>query len=64
MPLRLVLVEDHQALREGLELLLGSMLAAPELVPLLILALAVVAVIRDRRRRNSVPGLRNRRWVR
>ena len=23
MPLRLVLVEDHQALREGLELLLG-----------------------------------------
>ena len=23
MPLRLVLIEDHQALREGLELLLG-----------------------------------------
>ena len=36
MPLRLVLIEDHQALREGLELLLGrggiGVLGAPETI--------------------------------
>jgi len=36
MPLRLVLIEDHRALREGLELLLGrggiEVLGAPETI--------------------------------
>lgn len=49
---------------EGLEVLLGSLLGAPEFVPLAILTLALVAVIRNRWRRRNVPGLRRRRWIR
>ena len=49
---------------EGLEVLLGSMVAAPEFVPVVILILAVAALIRNRWRQRIVSGLRNRRWVR
>ncbi|MBX3098938.1 MAG: hypothetical protein KF761_05105 [Salinibacterium sp.] len=49
---------------EGLEVLLGSMVAAPEFVPVVIVILAVAALIRNRWRQRAVSGLRNRRWVR
>ena len=48
---------------EGLEIVLGSMLAAPEFVPLVILTIALVAVVRSRWRRRAVAGLRNSRWI-
>jgi hypothetical protein len=48
---------------EGLEVVLGSMLAVPEFVPIAILALALVAVIRQWWMRRATPGLRTRRWL-
>ncbi|CAN5339519.1 hypothetical protein BH11ACT4_BH11ACT4_24330 [soil metagenome] len=49
---------------EGLEVLLVSMVAAPEFVPLLIVALALAAVIRNRWLRRSDTGLRRGKWLR
>ncbi len=49
---------------EGVEVLILGMLAAPEFVPAVILALAIVAVVRDYWRRRTTSGLRRRNWLR
>lgn len=49
---------------EGVEVLMVGMLAAPEFVPVVILTLAIVALVRDRWRRRTIPGLLRRNWLR